>query len=200
MQKLNENLIRKISHERNEPQWLTDWRLDAFAKWKTMTEPHWAEFEYSPIDYESLNYYNAPQPVDNSDLEHIYDKMGLPDSEKKALMGMATDTVIDSRSVHTSYTEELKKHGIIFLPFSDAVQQYPELVKKYLGTVVPNNDNFFAAKGLHIGIYTFNQISFHDYNLIPRTEARNFLTTYIITHTHRFVNAHFFLFFFFSAF
>ena len=145
MQKLNENLIRKISHERNEPQWLTDWRLDAFAKWKTMTEPHWAEFEYSPIDYESLNYYNAPQPVDNSDLEHIYDKMGLPDSEKKALMGMATDTVIDSRSVHTSYTEELKKHGIIFLPFSDAVQQYPELVKKYLGTVVPNNDNFFAA-------------------------------------------------------
>ncbi len=145
MQKLNENLIRKISHERNEPQWLTDWRLDAFAKWKTMTEPHWTEFEYSSIDYESLNYYNAPQPVDNSDLEHIYDKMGLPDSEKKALMGMATDTVIDSRSVHTSYTEELKKHGIIFLPFSDAVQQYPELVKKYLGTVVPNNDNFFAA-------------------------------------------------------
>ncbi len=145
MQKLDENLIQKISHDRNEPQWLTDWRLAAFAKWKKMTEPHWAEFEYPSIDYNSLNYYNAPQPVDNSDLEHIYDKMGLPDSEKQALMGMATDTVIDSRSVHTSYTDELKKHGIIFLPFSDAVQQYPELVKKYLGSVVPPNDNFFAA-------------------------------------------------------
>ena len=145
MPKLDENLIRQISQQRDEPQWLTDWRLDAFAKWKKMSEPHWAEFNYSPIDYNALNYYNAPQPIDNSDLEHIYDKMGLPASEKQALMGMATDTVIDSRSVHTSYTDELKKHGIIFLPFSDAVKQHPDLVKKYLGTVVPNNDNFFAA-------------------------------------------------------
>ncbi|MBR2012338.1 MAG: Fe-S cluster assembly protein SufB [Alphaproteobacteria bacterium] len=145
MPKLDVNLIRKISHERGEPQWLTDWRLDAFSKWKKMSEPHWAEFDYAPIDYDALNYYNAPSPIDNSDLEHIYDKMGLPDSEKKALMGMATDTVIDSRSVHTSYTDELKKHGIIFLPFSDAVQQHPELVKKYLGSVVPSTDNFFAA-------------------------------------------------------
>ncbi len=110
-----------------------------------MQEPHWAEIDYSPIDYDSLNYYNEPAPVDNSDLGAIYDKMGLPENEKKALMGMATDTVVDSRSVHTSYTAELQRLGIIFLPFSDAVQQYPELVKKYLGTVVPQSDNFFAA-------------------------------------------------------
>ena len=145
MPQLNEQLIIDISKKRHEPDWLLDWRLAAFHAWKKMHEPHWAEFEYSPIDYDDLNYYNEPKPIDNSDLESIYDKMGLPDSEKKALMGMATDTVIDSRSVHTSYMDELKKHGIIFLPFSDAVQQYPELVKKYLGSVVPSTDNFFAA-------------------------------------------------------
>ncbi len=145
MAKLSENLVQEISHLRDEPDWLLQWRLDAFKAWQQMHEPHWAEFEYAPIDYDALNYYNKPQPIDNSDLGHIYDKMGLPESEKRALMGMATDTVIDSRSVHTSYMDELKKHGIIFLPFSDAVKQYPELVRKYLGTVVPATDNFFAA-------------------------------------------------------
>ena len=145
MTKLDENLIKEISRLRNEPDWLLSWRLSAFDAWKKMSEPHWAEFDYPPIDYDSLNYYNEPKPVDNSDLGHIYDKMGLPESEKQALLGMATDTVIDSRSVHTSYMDELKKHGIIFLPFSEAVQQYPELVQKYLGTVVPPTDNFFAA-------------------------------------------------------
>ena len=129
MTQLSENLIREISHSRNEPEWLLSWRLDAFKTWQKMQEPHWADFEYAPIDYNALNYYNEPQPIDNSDLAHIYDKMGLPESEKRALLGMATDTVIDSRSVHTSYMDELKKHGIIFLPFSDAVIQYPDLVK-----------------------------------------------------------------------
>ncbi len=145
MPKLSENLIREISATRDEPAWLLEWRLDAYNTWRKMSEPHWAEIEYSPIDYDNLNYYNEPTPVDNSDLAYIYDKMGLPETEKRALMGMATDTVIDSRSVHTSYTDELKKHGIIFLPFSDAVKQHPDLVKKYLGTVVPKSDNFFAA-------------------------------------------------------
>lgn len=145
MTKLSEKLITEISKQRDEPAWLLQWRLDAYRAWTKMSEPHWAEIEYQPIDYDSLNYYNEPKPIDNSDLSQVYDKMGLPENEKKALMGMATDTVIDSRSVHTSYTEELKKHGIIFLPFSDAVKQYPELVKKYLGTVVPQTDNFFAA-------------------------------------------------------
>lgn len=145
MPKLSENLIRKISNQRGEPEWLLQWRLDAYNAWKQMSEPHWGEIDYSPIDYDKLDYYNAPKPIDNSDLESVYNKMGLPESEKRALMGMATDTVIDSRSVHTSYTAELEKHGIIFLPFSDAVQQHPELVKKYLGSVVPQTDNFFAA-------------------------------------------------------
>ena len=145
MQKLSEQLIVEISKKREEPDWLLQWRLDAYRAWTKMSEPHWAEIEYTPIDYDSLNYYNEPKPIDNSDLSQIYDKMGLPENEKKALMGMATDTVIDSRSVHTSYTSELEKHGIIFLPFSDAVKKHPELIQKYLGSVVPKTDNFFAA-------------------------------------------------------
>lgn len=145
MAKLTENLVREISSIRGEPTWLTDWRVAAFHAWTKMHEPHWAEFEYAPIDYDALNYYNEPTPIDNSDLRDTYDKMGLPESEKRALLGMATDTVIDSRSVHTSYTAELEKLGIIFLPFSDAVKKHPELVKQYLGTVVPSTDNFFAA-------------------------------------------------------
>lgn len=145
MAKLTENLVREISSIRGEPTWLTDWRVAAFHAWTKMHEPHWAEFEYAPIDYDALNYYNEPTPIDNSNLRDTYDKMGLPESEKRALLGMATDTVIDSRSVHTSYTAELEKLGIIFLPFSDAVKKHPELVKQYLGTVVPSTDNFFAA-------------------------------------------------------
>lgn len=145
MAKLTENLVREISSIRGEPTWLTDWRVAAFHAWTKMHEPHWAEFEYAPIDYDALNYYNEATPIDNSDLRDTYDKMGLPESEKRALLGMATDTVIDSRSVHTSYTAELEKLGIIFLPFSDAVKKHPELVKQYLGTVVPATDNFFAA-------------------------------------------------------
>ncbi len=145
MTKLSEQLIVEISKKREEPDWLLQWRLDAYRTWTKMSEPHWAEIEYTPIDYDSLNYYNEPKPVDNSDLSQIYDKMGLPENEKKALLGMATDTVIDSRSVHTSYTSELEKHGIIFLPFSDAVKKHPELVQKYLGSIVPKTDNFFAA-------------------------------------------------------
>lgn len=145
MTKLSENLIREISAIRNEPQWLTDWRLNAFNAWKNMHEPHWGEIDYPKINYDELNYYNQAAPIDNSDLKKTYDKMGLSASEQRALLGMATDTVIDSASVHTSYTDELKRLGIIFLPMSDAVHQYPEMVKKYLGSVVPATDNFFAA-------------------------------------------------------
>ena len=142
---LNKKLIQKISSLRNEPDWLLQWRLDAFDKWQKMTEPHWAEIDYEPIDYDSLNYYNKPQKIDNYALKETYEKMGLPESEQRALLGMATDTVIDSQSVHTSYSEELNRLGIIFLPFSEAVIKHPDLVKKYLGSVVPNDDNFFAA-------------------------------------------------------
>ncbi|HNY25023.1 MAG TPA: Fe-S cluster assembly protein SufB [Alphaproteobacteria bacterium] len=145
MKELSRDLVKEISQKRHEPEWLLDWRLTAFDAWIKMTEPHWAEIKYDPIDYNSLNYYNEPKPVDNSDLKSVYENMGLPESEQKALLGMATDTVIDSRSVHTSYSEDLEKLGIIFLPFSEAVEKHPELVKKYLGSVVPPNDNFFAA-------------------------------------------------------
>ena len=145
MPRLSKDLIRDISGKRNEPAWLLEWRISAFNTWQKMHEPHWAEIDYEPINYDKLNYYNAPKQIDNSDLRATCEKMGLPIGEQNALMGMATDTVIDSRSVHTSYTDELNRLGIIFLPFSDAVQQYPELVKKYLGTVVPAGDNFFAA-------------------------------------------------------
>lgn len=145
MAKLTKNLVRDISNIRHEPEWLTEWRVAAFNAWRAAPEPHWAEFEYAPINYDELNYYNEPRPIDNSDLKQTYDKMGLPESEQRALLGMATDTVVDSRSVHTSYTAELEKLGIIFLPFSEAVISHPELVKKYLGRVVPATDNFFAA-------------------------------------------------------
>ncbi len=145
MKHLNEKLIREISKKRHEPEWLLAWRIDAFHKWQKMVEPHWAEINYDVIDYDSLNYYNEQKVIDNSELKSTYEKMGLPESEQRALLGMATDTVIDSKSVHTSYTDELKRLGIIFLPLSEAVKQYPDLVRKYLGSVVPNNDNFFAA-------------------------------------------------------
>lgn len=145
MPKLSERLIKEISKQRQEPHWLLEWRLNAFNNWKKMSEPHWAEIDYEPINYDELNYYNEQKSINNEDLKATYEKMGLPESEQRALLGMATDTVIDSKSVHTSYTEELNKLGIIFLPFSDAVKQYPDLVKKYLGSVVPATDNFFAA-------------------------------------------------------
>ena len=145
MKKLNIKLICEISKQRNEPDWLLNWRIDAFNAWKKMSEPHWAEIDYDPIDYDSLNYYNETKPINNSELKATYEKMGLPESEQRALLGMATDTVIDSKSVHTSYTAELDKLGIIFLPLSEAVVKYPKLVKQYLGTVVSNTDNFFAA-------------------------------------------------------
>lgn len=142
---LSENTILEISRKRNEPKWLTNWRLAAFEAWKKMKEPHWAKIDYEPIDYDALDYFHESGPVDNSDLKETYEKMGLPTEEQNALLGMATDLVIDSKSVNTSYTSELAKLGIIFLPFSEAVQKHPDLVKKYLGAVVPATDNFFAA-------------------------------------------------------
>lgn len=143
--KLSVDTVKEISKKRNEPAWLLEWRLFAFEQWKKMEEPHFGTVEYDPIDYDSLDYYNESKPINNDELKKVYEDMGLPKSEQKALLGMATDTVIDSRSVHTSWTKELKKHGIIFLPFSEAVLECPDIVQKYLGSVVPNTDNFFAA-------------------------------------------------------
>lgn len=147
---LDTNTVISISKKRDEPDWLLQMRLDAFARWQKLSEPHIDTINYEPIDYNSLNYFSEHKAIDNSDLEHIYDKMNLPDIEKRALMGMAVDTVIDSTSVNTTYSKQLNELGIIFLPMSEAVKQHPDMVRKYLGSVVSGSDNFYAALNMAV--------------------------------------------------
>ena len=151
---LNEDIIRFISNQKKEPEWLLEFRLKAYAKWKTMAEPHWAKVNYDPIDYQDLYYYAAPKKQENpKSLEDVdpkiletYEKLGIPLNEQKVLAGVvAVDAIFDSVSVATTYKAKLAEKGIIFCSMGEAVQKYPELVKKYLGTVVPYTDNFFAA-------------------------------------------------------
>jgi Fe-S cluster assembly protein SufB len=150
---LNEDVIRLISSKKDEPEWLLEWRLKAYRGWLKMTEPHWANVHYDPIDYNSIIYYAAPKtekPLGSLDevdpkLLETYDKLGIPLSEQKRLTGVAVDAIFDSVSVATTYKETLGKQGIIFCSFSEAVKEHPELVRKYLGSVVPHSDNFFAA-------------------------------------------------------
>jgi Fe-S cluster assembly protein SufB len=150
---LSEDTVRIISSKKNEPEWLLEWRLKAFRRWQTMSEPHWPNVQYQPIDYQAISYYSAPRTkkplgsldeVDPKILE-TYTKLGIPLSEQKALAGVAVDAVFDSVSVGTTYKEELAKLGIIFCSFGEAVREHPEIVRKYLGSVVPYSDNFFAA-------------------------------------------------------
>ncbi|MEW6362194.1 MAG: Fe-S cluster assembly protein SufB [Acidobacteriota bacterium] len=151
---LNEDTIRLISGKKNEPDWMLEFRLKAFRSWLKMSEPrHWPNFEYPDIDFQNITYYAAPKQkskkasLDEVDPELIrtFEKLGIPLSEQKMLANVAVDAVFDSVSVATTYKEKLKKAGVIFCSFTEAVQEYPELVKKYLGSVVPVNDNFFAA-------------------------------------------------------
>ncbi len=150
---INEDTVRLISGKKNEPAWLLDWRLKAYRIWLTMKEPTWANLKYGPIDYQNIIYYAAPkrpaalQSLDEVDPEirRTFDKLGIPLDEQKILSGVAVDAVFDSVSVATTFKEKLASLGIIFGSFSDAVQQHPELVRKYLGTVVPYSDNFFAS-------------------------------------------------------
>jgi Fe-S cluster assembly protein SufB len=150
---LSEEVIRVISAKKNEPRWLLDWRLKAYRRWLTMKEPHWPNVEYKPIDYQEQSYYSAPrsvtplQSLDEVDPELLrtYEKLGIPLNEQKMLSGVAVDAIFDSVSVGTTMKEELKTHGIIFCSLGEAVQEHPELVQKYLGSVVPHSDNFFAA-------------------------------------------------------
>ncbi|HWP03940.1 MAG TPA: Fe-S cluster assembly protein SufB [Gemmatimonadaceae bacterium] len=149
---LDEGVIREISRRKNEPEWLLEWRLKAYRRWLTMSEPHWSNVRYQPIDYQGISYYSAPRTPRLGSLEELdpriketYDKLGIPLHEQKLLAGVAVDAVFDSVSVGTTYKEELKKLGIIFCSFGEAVQEYPELVRRYLGSVVPYSDNFFAA-------------------------------------------------------
>ena len=151
---LNEDVIRLISAKKDEPEWMLEWRLKAFARWQTMREPSWAHVHYPPIDFQAISYYAAPksakdrpQSLDEVDpkLLETYEKLGIPLEEQKMLAGVAVDAVFDSVSVHTSFRGKLAEVGVIFCSFSEAVREHPELVRKYLGSVVPVTDNYYAA-------------------------------------------------------
>ena len=150
---LNEDIIRQLSAKKNEPEFMLEWRLKAYRHWLTMKEPHWANVQYSPVNYQNLSYYSAPKKkptlksLDEVDPELLdtYKKLGISLDEQKRLTGVAVDAVFDSVSVATTFKDKLNEMGIIFCSFSDAVKNHPELVRKYLGSVVPYTDNFYAA-------------------------------------------------------
>ena len=151
---LNEDVVRFISAKKGEPEWLTEWRLKAYREWLTMQEPDWAHLGYPEIDYQEVSYYSAPKSMEDKpksldevdpELLETYNKLGIPLHEQMALAGIAVDAVFDSVSVATTFREKLEEAGVIFMPISEAVHEYPELIKKYMGSVVPQRDNYFAA-------------------------------------------------------
>src|SRR5215831_9242757 len=150
---LSEEVIRAISAKKNEPGWMLEWRLRAYRQWLTMKEPAWANVHYDPIDYQAIRYYSAPKRANepktlaevDPELLRTYEKLGIPLRERELLAGVAVDAVFDSVSVATTFREKLEELGIYFCSFSEAVQRYPDLVQKYLGSVVPYSDNFFAT-------------------------------------------------------
>ncbi|MBA4783047.1 MAG: Fe-S cluster assembly protein SufB [Rhizobiales bacterium] len=155
---LNEDIVRFISAKKNEPQWMLDWRLDAYKRWLTMKEPDWARVHYPKIDFNDIYYYSAPKSTDgpktldevDPELLETYKKLGIPLAEQEILAGVqerrvAVDAVFDSVSVVTTFQKELKEKGVIFMPISEAVHEHPDLVKKYLGSVVPVTDNYYAT-------------------------------------------------------
>ncbi|HKI68497.1 MAG TPA: Fe-S cluster assembly protein SufB [Verrucomicrobiae bacterium] len=158
---LNEETIRLISKKKNEPEWMTEWRLKAFRHWVTMTVPEWAKVHYPPVNFQDITYYSAPKQktdgprsLDEVDpkLLETYEKLGIPLKERERLAGVAVDAVFDSVSVGTTFKKQLAEKGIIFCSISEAIQERPELVKKYLGTVVPYTDNFYAS--LNSAVFT----------------------------------------------
>jgi len=157
---LNEDVIRLISSKKNEPEWLLEWRLEGFRKFKKMTEPEWANVNYNKPDLQAISYYSAPKPkktlesLDQVDPELLktFEKLGISLDEQKMLTGVAVDIVVDSVSVATSFKDKLAELGIIFCSISEAIQEHPELVRKYIGTVVPQTDNFYAA--LNSAVFT----------------------------------------------
>ncbi len=147
---INEEIVRLISQKKGEPEWMTDFRLKAFAKWKTMKMPEWAHLKIPKIDFNDIIYYAAPKPPKEQreidpELEATFDKLGIPLHERNVLAGVAVDAVFDSVSVKTTFRETLAEKGVIFCSISEAIKDYPDLVKKYLASVVPAGDNFFAA-------------------------------------------------------
>jgi Fe-S cluster assembly protein SufB len=157
---LNEAIVREISKKKNEPEWMTEWRLDAFRIWEQMEEPEWANVNYEKPDFQDISYYSAPKKADpnkslddvDPELLEMYKKLGISVDEQKKLQGVAVDIVVDSVSVATTFKKTLAEKGIIFMPISEAIQEHPELVKKYIGTVVPKTDNFYAA--LNSAVFT----------------------------------------------
>jgi len=158
---LDEDVIRLISRKKGEPAFMLNWRLEAFRHWRTMTEPTWAQVRYAPIDYQAISYYSAPKPPKNAPksldevdpkLLETYNKLGIPLHERARLAGVAVDAVFDSVSVATTFKDRLAKAGVVFCSFSEAVKTHPELIERYLGTVVPRGDNFFAA--LNSAVFT----------------------------------------------
>jgi Fe-S cluster assembly protein SufB len=157
---LSEDIIRLISHKKGEPEWLLEFRLKAYRHWLTMTEPKWPNVKYPPIDFQDIIYYSAPKPkkklasMDEVDPELLrtFEKLGVPVHEQKALAGVAVDVIFDSVSVTTTYKKRLAEAGVIFCSMSEAVRDHPELVRRYLGSVVPTGDNFYAA--LNSAVFT----------------------------------------------
>ncbi len=202
---LNENIIKLISEKKDEPEWMLEFRLDAFKKWKKMIEPHWGSHAYDPIDYQGISYFSAPKKkteiasLDELDPELLktFEKLGIPLSEQKRISGVAMDVVFDSVSVVTTQKKELEEHGIIFCSISEAIKDHPELVKKYLASVVPVQDNFFSA--LNSAVFTDGSfcyipkgvkspIDLSTYFRINAEETGQFERTLLIADDDSFVN------------
>ena len=202
---LNEDIIRLLSAKKEEPEWLLEFRLKAYRHWLTLTEPTWAKLKIPKIDFQNLYYFSKPkekQPAQklddvDPDLLATFEKLGIPISEQKRLSGVAVDAVFDSVSVHTTHREELHKAGVIFCSFSEAVKEHPELVKKYLGTVVPYSDNFYSA--LNSAVFSDGSFAFipkgvrcpldlSTYFRINAKETGQFERTLIVAEEGAFVN------------
>ncbi len=158
---LNEDVIRAISAKKGEPEWMLEWRLKAYEIWKTMEEPDWAHVDFPKVDYQEISYFSSPKSMEDKpksldevdpQLLETYEKLGIPLHEQEILAGVAVDAVFDSVSVATTFREKLEEAGVIFCPISEAVHKYPDLIKKYIGSVVPVRDNFFAA--LNCAVFT----------------------------------------------
>ncbi len=202
---LNEGIIRLISQKKNEPEWMLDYRLKAFRHWQTMTEPHWAHVTYNKIDFQDLKYYSAPKnKSEKKSLEDLdpellktFERLGIPLTEQKRISGVAVDVVFDSVSIGQTHTEVLEKAGVIFCSISEAIQKHPDLVKKYLGSVVPISDNFYAA--LNAAVFTDGSfcyipkgvrcpIDLSTYFRINASETGQFERTLLIADEGSFVN------------
>lgn len=203
---VNEDVIRLISRKKNEPEWLLEYRLKAYQHWLTMKEPHWAKADYAPIDYSGIYYYSAPKSVaekkkslDELDPELLktFERLGIPLTEQKRISGVAIDAVFDSVSLGTTHKETLAKAGVVFCSISEAVQTHPELVRRYLGSVVPHTDNFFAA--LNAAVFTDGSFCYipkgvrcpldlSTYFRINASETGQFERTLLVADSGSFVN------------